>query len=79
MGENVNKLPFANIEKLNPFLHCLDKTNKEQNLIKSVTSTSERLELLESCDKMKKSIKNNSTLAANNKMNFMNKKENIQI
>ena len=78
MGGNVKRLALIDAERFNNLMELLQSNAKRQKIVDDATHTPEESGLVESHNNMISSVKNKSSLAGTNIINFLNKKGNFQ-
>ncbi|CAB3988047.1 Hypothetical predicted protein [Paramuricea clavata] len=75
MGKNVKRLAVIYAELYNSLMTLLEQTSKRQKLLSDVKQTATETELVNSYADMHKSVKNKSSLADTDIVNFLRKKD----
>ncbi|CAB3982217.1 Hypothetical predicted protein [Paramuricea clavata] len=75
MGEEVKRLALIDANKFNNLMDMLTKNNARDELLNNAKRSSEEAGLIESRQEVKKSVKNNSSTAGNDIINFLRKTE----
>ena len=78
MGETVKRLPLIDAEKFNSLIDLLQTSSSRQKLLDTTTRTPEEAGLIESHGEAVKSVKNKSSLASRDIINFLNKQDNYK-
>ena len=75
MGENVKCLTVIDAEWYNSLMSLLEQTTKRQKLLSDVKQTATETKLVNSYADMHKSVKNKSSLAEADIVNYLRKKD----
>jgi hypothetical protein len=78
MGETVKRLALIDAEKFNSLIDLLQTSSSRQKLLDTTTRTPEEAGLIESHGEAVKSVKNKSSLASRDIINFLNKQDNYK-
>ncbi len=78
MDEQVKRLQLADMSQFTKLISWLQKKESDDKVVRDVEMPAEKMELLDSHEQMKKSVKNKGFLAGNDITQFMRKKENIK-
>ena len=78
MGETVKRLTLIDAEKFNLLIDLLRDNLLHQKLLDTTTRTPEETGLIEAHGEAVKSVKNKSSLAGRNIINFLNKQDNYK-
>ena len=74
MGE-AKKLQVVDMNQFTKLINLLQKKESDDKVVRDVEMSAEKMELLNSHEKMKESVKNKSFLAGDNITQFMRKKK----
>ncbi len=77
MGE-AKRLQVVDMNQFTKLINLLQKKESDNKVVRDVEMPAEKMELLDSHEQMKKSVKNKSFLAGNNITQFMRKKRKYQ-
>jgi hypothetical protein len=78
MGDNVRRLALIDAEKFNSLIDLLETNTARQKILDDATRTPEAAGLIESHATAINSVKNKSTLAGTDIINYLRKKDNYQ-